>query len=43
MRALESVRRRALATCPLFEFGLVNGLGRAGVGPARNSRAISAS
>jgi len=34
MRGLESVRRRALAWYPLFELGVVNGLGRAGFGPA---------
>jgi hypothetical protein len=43
MRGLESVRRKALAWCPLFEPGVVNGLGRAGFGPAQNSPAISAS
>lgn len=43
MRGLESVRRRALARCLLFEPGVVNGLGRAGFGPAQVSPTISAS
>jgi hypothetical protein len=43
MRGLESVRRRALARCPLFEPGVVNGLECAGFGPAQDSPAISAS
>ena len=42
MRGLEAVCRKTPATCPVFEPGAVNRLGRANVSAAQNAPAISA-